>query len=324
MLDALCLAAGLALLLGGGHMLVRGASGLARDLGVPPLVVGLTVVAFGTSAPELAVNVTAALRGDTALSFGNVVGSNIANIGLILAVASMMRPLEVRGTVISREIPMMLVATAAVIVLGLDRIVAASEGYDRSDGLILLLLFAVFLYYTVAEVLRGRARDPLLAQAAERAAAGRLYSIAASTVVAVVGLAVLVGGAEITVRAAVGLATELGVPDSVVGLTLVAVGTSLPELATSIMAVRSGQVDLAVGNVVGSNIFNLLFILGITSSIRAVPMPEGGSSDLIALAAFSAALLTVSLSQQKRIVRPEGAGLLALYLGYSATRVILG
>jgi len=320
-LDLIWLALGLALLLGGGEMLVRGASGLAREFGVPPLVIGLTVVAFGTSAPELAVNVTAAWHGDSALSFGNVVGSNIANIGLILGVSATVRALEVHGTVISREIPMMLVATAAAVVLGLDRIVAAPEHYDRSDGLMLLLLFGVFLYYTIAEVLRGRGRDPLVRQAEARGATGRLQTIASSTVVALVGLGTLVGGAELPVGSAVALATALGVPKAVVGLTLVAVGTSLPELATSVIAVRAGQLDLAVGNVVGSNIFNLLFVLGATATVGNVPVPQAGGTDLAALALFSAALLTVARSQRHRIVRLEGIALLVAYLAFTGWRV---
>ncbi|MDX1649915.1 MAG: sodium:calcium antiporter, partial [Myxococcota bacterium] len=224
LLDLVVLVMGLALLLGGGEGLVRAASALARELGVPPLVVGLTVVAFGTSAPELAVNVTAALRGDADLSFGNVVGSNLANIGLILGLAAVLRSLEVSGTIISREIPMMLVATATAIVLGLDRLHdPVPEVYDASDGLVLLLLFGVFLFYTVAEVLRGRGEDPLVAQAAARVSAGRLRSLATSAAAAGVGLAVLMVGAELTVQSAVDLATALGVPAAVVGLTVVAV-----------------------------------------------------------------------------------------------------
>lgn len=322
MLDLVVLVVGLALLLGGGEMLVRGASALARELGVSPLVVGLTVVAFGTSAPELAVNVSAAWRGDAALAFGNVVGSNIANIGLILGIAALVRALEVRGSVVSREIPMMGVATAAAIILGLDRLVRAPELYDRADGLMLLLLFGVFLYYTVAEVLRGRTLDPLVAEAETGTRGSRLHTIAGGVLVGALGLVILIVGADLTVGAAVTLATALGVPKSVIGLTLVAVGTSLPELAISLIAVRRGQLDLAVGNVVGSNLFNLLFVLGATATILPVPIPAGGAVDLLALAGFSAALLVVSLSSHRRIVRGEGAVLLAAYLGFSAWRVL--
>jgi len=323
LLDALTLVLGLTLLLAGGEALVRGASALARELGVSPLVVGLTVVAFGTSAPELAVNVTAAWRGDSALSFGNVVGSNIANIGLILGLAASVRALEVAGTVVSRELPMMGVATAAVVVLGLDRIRMESEVYDRSDGLLLLLLFGVFLYYTVAEVLRGRTRDPLMQQAEVRPVGERLGTVVGSAVVAVLGLGALTVGAELTVRSAVALAEVAGVSKAVVGLTVVAVGTSLPELATSLMAVRRRQLDLAVGNVVGSNIFNLLFILGTTATIHPVPMPAGGGLDLLVLAVLSLALIPITLSRH-RVARTEGALLLTAYVVFMVGRVALG
>jgi len=322
LLDLLTLTLGLALLLAGGEALVRGASALARELGVSPLVVGLTVVAFGTSAPELAVNVTAAWRGDSALSFGNVVGSNIANIGLILGLAASVRALEVAGTVVSRELPMMGVATAAVVVLGLDRIRMESEVYDRSDGLLLLLFFGVFLYYTVAEVLRGRTRDPLMQQAEVRPVGDRLRSVLGSVVVAVLGLGALTVGAELTVSSAVALAEVAGVSKAVVGLTVVAVGTSLPELATSLMAVRRNQLDLAVGNVVGSNIFNLLFILGTTATLHPVPMPAGGGVDLLVLTVLSLALIPITLSRH-RVARAEGVVLLAAYVAFVVGRVAL-
>lgn len=321
--DLLLLLGGLVLLLGGGEMLVRGASALARELGVSPLVVGLTVVAFGTSAPELAVNVTAAWRGDAGLAFGNVVGSNIANIGLILGLAAVWKALSVRGVVVSREMPMMGVATAAAVILGLDRLVDQPELYDRADGLMLLLLFGVFLYYTAAEVLRGRGQDPLVEEAEDQRRQSRLRTVASGLLVGALGLVILVAGAELTIGAAVDLATDLGVPKSVVGLTLVAVGTSLPELATSLIAVRRGQLDLAVGNVVGSNLFNLLFVLGATASIHPVPVPAGGGVDLIALGVFSAALLTFSLGAGRRIIRAEGWALLAAYGIYSTWRVLL-
>jgi len=312
---------GLALLLVGGEMLVRGASTLAGELGVSPLVVGLTVVAFGTSAPELAVNVTAALEGGAVLSFGNVVGSNVANIGLILGLCAALRALDVAGTIVTREIPMMLVGTAAAIVLGLDRIVARPEGYDRADGLVLMLLFGVFLYYTTAEVLRGRGHDPLLEQAEARTVDRRLRPLAESGGIAALGLVLLVGGAELTVRGAVALAVDLGLPEAVIGLTLVAVGTSLPELATSLISIRRGRLDLAVGNVVGSNLFNLLFVLAVTAFIEPVPMPAGGAGDLLALGAFSAALLTFAVGRHQRISRPEGLLLLTAYLAYTIGRV---
>lgn len=320
LLDLAMLAAGIALLIGGGEGLVRGASGLARQLGVSPLAIGLTVVAFGTSAPELAVNVLAAMRGDTGVSFGNVVGSNIANVGLILGCAALVRPLEVQSAVIVREMPMMLVASAAVLVLGLDRASGRAEVYDRGDGMALLLFFSIFLYYTIAEVLRGRRTDPLVHES--KSATSGPSATAPSVLLAVAGLVGLALGAEGTVRGAVSLAETLGVPRAIVGLTLVAVGTSLPELVTSVVAARRGQVDLAVGNVVGSNIFNLLFVLGVTSTIRPVAIPAGGVVDLSAMAVFSAALLFLAATHGNRLVRWEGGVLLFAYLAYVVARVV--
>ena len=166
MTDLLVLALGIALLIGGGEAMVRGAAALARQLGVPPLVVGLTVVAFGTSAPELAVNVIAAVRGNGAVAFGNLIGSNLANVGLILAMSAVIRPIAVESVVVNREIPMMLLASAATVIMGFDVLRGAdSSSYDRSDGLLLLLLFGVFLYYTIADTLRRRGSDPLVQQA---------------------------------------------------------------------------------------------------------------------------------------------------------------
>ncbi|NDY43549.1 sodium:calcium antiporter, partial [Dissulfurirhabdus thermomarina] len=160
LIDAGLLLLGLALLVGGGEVTVRGASALAREAGVPPVVVGLTVVAFGTSAPELAVNVAAAVTGRGGVCFGNIVGSNLANIGLILGTSALLRPIRIRGVIITREIPMMLLATAAALVLGFDGALRGlPEAYDRADGLVLVLLFGVFLYYTAADVLRNRPDD---------------------------------------------------------------------------------------------------------------------------------------------------------------------
>jgi len=323
LLDLLQLVAGLAILLGGGEMMVRGASALARLLGVSPLVIGLTVVAFGTSAPELAVNGLAALQNNAELSFGNIIGSNIANIALILGCMALVRPLDIESSVVSREIPMMLLATAAVLVLGTDRIRGSAEGYDRYDALILLLFFSVFLYYTLAEVLRRRTTDPLFTQARQLGHPTRLKSVVGSLLLMAGGLAALSGGAQITVNAAVSLAEALEVPSVLVGLTLVAFGTSLPELATSLVAVRRGQVELAVGNVVGSNLFNLLVVLAVTALLRPIPLPANGHFDLGVMALLSVALLLVSHSHGRRIVRVEAALLLTIYVSYILRRVAI-
>ncbi len=314
--ESLQLVLGIALLVAGGEAMVRGAAALAQQLGIPPLVVGLTVVAFGTSAPELAVNVTAAVRGDGAIAFGNLIGSNLANVGLILAGAALVKRLVVHSAVITREIPMMLLASAAVLVMGFDvlRGDAASQ-YDRAEGLLLLLLFAVFLYYTIAETLRRRASDPFVQQVRDHEIGSRLRSAGTSLGLVVLGLAGLTFGGQLTVAGAVEIAAALGAPKALVGLTVVAVGTSLPELSASLLAARKGETDLAVGNVVGSNIFNLLFVLATTSTIQPVPVPPAGQVDLVVMVGFGAALLVLSATG-RAIGRGEGALFLLAYLGY--------
>ncbi len=321
MINGLLLLVGLGLLLGGGDLLVRGASALAKNLGVSSLVIGLTVVAFGTSAPELSINMLAALQGNGAISFGNIIGSNIANIALILGVAAVIKPLDIQGSIISREIPMMLLASLAALVMGLDTMLRSQEAsFDRADALLLLLLFGVFLYYTLSEVLRTRRHDPFVEQAAEMRPQSHWQSLAVNSGLVVGGLGALVLGGKLTVDAAVHIAEAMQVPKVVIGLTIIAVGTSLPELVTSIMATWRGQTDLAVGNVVGSNIFNLLFITGLSSAVTPIAIPAGGVADLIIMTLLSLLLLPLAMTNQKKIVRSEGIFLLVAYVGYIVWR----
>ncbi|RKY17687.1 MAG: sodium:calcium antiporter [Planctomycetota bacterium] len=329
-MDIVLLLLGISLLVGGGHWLVKGASELARALGVSPLVIGLTVVAFGTSAPELAVNVSAALQGRGEISFGNVIGSNLANIGLILGVTALFKPLPVQGCLIRRELPLMLLATAAVVSLALDPWLRGESAYfDRGDGVVLLLFFAVFIYATASEVLRGRSTDPMLAQSLDEAGdapeptpdGASLWGAAGA---GLAGLLALLAGGRVTVDAASEIARAAGVSEAVIGLTVVAVGTSLPELVASVVATAKGAPDIAIGNVVGSNLFNLLFVLGITASVRPVEVPADGLPDLMALAVLSALMLPLALTYQRRVVRREGALLLALWAGYTLWRCTAG
>jgi cation:H+ antiporter len=297
-IDLLLLLVGLALLLGGGEFVVRGATGLAQSLGVAPLVIGLTVVAFGTSAPEMAVNVIAAWQDKGDISFGNIIGSNMANIGLIVGCTAILRPILITGVVIAREIPMMLLATTAAIIMGFDTVLGVGpDYYDRADGLLLLMLFLVFLYYTVGDFVRQRAESDangMLDDTLTRAASS---GVPRSLAITGLGLLALIGGADITVDAAVNLARALGVSDVVIGLTVLAVGTSLPELVASVVATMRGHAELAVGNVVGSNIFNLLLVMGVTSVVRPVPVPAGGPLDLLVVALLSLILFLGSTSR---------------------------
>ncbi len=323
LLDVIILAAGFSLLIGGGELLVRGASALARSMGISPLIVGLTVVAFGTSAPELAINMIAAVKDNGDISFGNIIGSNISNIGLILGITAMIKPLDIHGSVIRREIPMMLLATLAVLVMGSDLILKNSAVlYDRSDGTLLLLFFSVFLYYTAREVIRGKNADPFIDQVDDVMSAQKLKSIALDLFFIAVGLAALIGGGKLAVNSAVSIAQSLHIPEVIIGLTIVAVGTSLPELVTAIIATLRGQTDLAVGNIVGSNIFNLLFVMALSSSVRPIPVPLSGQADLYVMTFLSFLLFPLAFSQM-RIVRLEGFLLLVIYIAYITWRIFI-
>lgn len=316
--NILLLIAGLGLLLAGGDGLVRGASSFARGFGIPPLVIGLTVVAFGTSAPELAINMMAALQKQSGISFGNVIGSNIANIGLILGASALLKPLSVESTVIRREIPMMILASLAAIIMGFDALLHQSPNfYDRTDGLVFLLFFSVFLYYTAGDVFRPKLSDQLVQEVQETKLAEESRRLTRDAILIVGGLAALIGGGKLAVDAAVRIAKFMAIPDVVVGLTIIAVGTSLPELATSLIATWRGQTALAIGNVVGSNIFNILFVLAVCSITTPISIPAEGYKDLLAMGLLAVILLPFAISDKSRIMRWEGALLLIFYLGYT-------
>ena len=324
--DLLITAVGLTLLVVGGDLMVRGASSLAARYGVSPLAIGLTVVAFGTSAPELFVNVTAAWQGNTGLSFGNIFGSNMANIGLIIALTALMGPLHIKNVVTSREVPMMLLATVVAAVLGIDAVLDGGvSSFDRGDGIVLLLLFTVFAWYTLRDLVRQRNGNGDDGDDFSAGPAPEIPKLALGTSIAftLVGLAGLAAGGAVAVEGAVGLARELGVSEAIIGLTLLAIGTSLPELVASIIAILRGHPDMAVGNVVGSNIFNLLIVLGATATIREIPVPEGGLTDLLIVILLSGLLWLTSTSQGRTIIRTEAVLLLVTYLGYMGIRTLL-
>ncbi len=319
---------GMMLLVVGGDLMVRGASSLARSLGISPLAVGLTVVAFGTSSPELAVSLGAALNGSGNLAFGNIFGSNLANIGLIIGLSALIRPLPIDGLVTRRELPMMILAVAAAWVMASDVVLGESVAqYSRSDGLVFLLFFVVFIYYTVGDLIKQRSEANRHSangegdsqsnsdRAGDRRALRDLSWIA-------LGLVGLLLGAKLTVDGAVAIALGLGVPEVVVGLTVISVGTSLPELVATLSAVRRGELAIAVGGVVGSNIFNILLVCGLTSLVTPISIPDGGLMDLAMTAILSLALLLTARTHSRLILRWEGAGLLLSYLGYMVWRIL--
>ncbi|RMD60346.1 MAG: sodium:calcium antiporter, partial [Planctomycetota bacterium] len=295
--DAATFAAGAAALILGGEILVRGAVALAGRLGVSRLFIGLTVVAFGTSAPELALNLAAALNGHPQISFGNIIGSNIANIGLILGLSALLRPLVVQASLIRRELPLMLAATAGLIALAVappgavvgGRTIAA---LSRLDAAALLTGFAGFLWMAARSLRRG-AEGVLQAEIEEVMHSTPSMRLGGAWALTLVGLALLAGGGKLAETGAVGLAVGLGVSQAFVGLTIVAVSTSLPELAASLSAMRKGHSDIAVGNVVGSNLFNILLIMGLTAMVEPTTLPPGAWRALLAMAVLSAALVPI-------------------------------
>ena len=312
-IDSLLVLGGLALLVAGGEALVRGASGVALIARVTPAIIGLTIVAAGTSMPELVVSTQAAIEGSPGLAIGNVVGSNIFNIGAILGLTALVSPLRISGNTVRLEWPVMMLAGILLHLLARDAWV------DRLEGGFLLTAMVTFMAYAVW--IGRRASDPTeQAQFAQLATAsfGRSGRAALlfNLVSVILGIGLLAGGSTALVRGAVGVASGLGVSDTVVGLTIVAAGTSTPELITSLMAARRGQDDIAVGNVVGSNIFNVLGILGATALVHPVPVPP----EILARDNWwmmGASLLLFPLMKSgMRINRFEGAVLLLGFMIY--------
>jgi len=320
MLSFALLFVGLFLLLAGGAALVRGASGIAESYGVSPLVVGLTVVAFGTSAPELVVNIIGALKGETDIAFGNIAGSNLANLGLVLGSAALITPIAIEGQIIRRELPLLLLATTMLMVMTLDSFLKGFNPIlDRSDGLILLLTFGVFLYIMVMDYVR-QTSDPLLTSIGSHSpklekADTRDWMFVAG---GIIGLTL---GGEMSINNGIKLAEILGVTTTVVGIAVIAIGTSLPELVTSIIAAMRKEADLCVGNVIGSNIFNTLMVLPVSALVYPLSIPPRGTTDIIVTFVFAAALIPVFIFRNKMMSRLSGGLFLACYLAYMFFRV---
>lgn len=310
---------GLLLLLAGGVSMVRGASGIAELYGVPPVVVGMTVVAFGTSAPELVVSVVGALEGETALAFGNITGSNLANIGLVLGTAAIVMPIALQGKIIRRELPLLLLATMVLLVLTLDVTLRSSIAIlDRSDAVLMLLLFGIFIYITVLDCLRQQ-QDPLVTTVDQLPIVSYLER-RTNWIMVFAGIAGLTLGAQLTINQGADLASSMGVPPVVVGMLVIAIGTSLPELITSVFAALKGDADLCVGNVIGSNIFNAMFVLPISALIHPLEVPAGGSLDILVSLIFSIALIPVFIAGKTIMSRPIGAAFLVAYIVYMIAR----
>ena len=310
MLNFLYLFGGIAAIVLGANWLVDGASSIAKKFGISDLVIGLTIVAFGTSAPELTVNMFSALEGSTDIAIGNVLGSNIANILLILGITSIIYPLVIQHNTTWKEIPLSLLAAVVLGIIANDQLIDNSPGgtfVSTIDGLVLLSFFVIFLVYTI-EISKNQ-------PAAEEIA--KPMPMRKALLFVALGLAGLFFGGQFFVDGAISVASQLGMSERLIGLTIVAVGTSLPELATSVVAAFKKNADIAVGNVVGSNIFNIFFILGLTSTIKPLPFSPASNIDILVtiLASFLLFLTTITLGR-KKVDRAEGAIFVLLYISY--------
>ncbi len=307
-LGGLLVLAGLLLLYYGAEYLVTGSSHLALSFGVRPLVVGLTVVAFATSMPELMVSLLAATRGASSMAAGNIIGSNIANIGLILGVAALIAPIAVARSTLVREVPLMVVASLAVYLVSLDGEIAFANGLFLFLGLLVFLAYCVLTARDLSVPLDGAVE-----KAVEEASAGR----GRNAVLVLLGMTGLALGAELMVRGAVMIATLLGVSEVIIGLSIVAVGTSLPELAASVMSAWKGEMDISVGNVIGSNIFNVLFVLGVCPMIKPITIEQRlltlDFPIMLSFCALLVALLTM-MPPRLQLDRKRGGVLLGAYL----------
>ena len=311
-LNVLFFAGGLVLIIFSANWLVDGASALARRFGISEMVIGLTIVGFGTSTPELSVNVFSAMSGATDIAIGNVVGSNVANILLILGISAIIFPIDVSKNTKWKEIPFSLMAALVLLIMALRFFVSGGSDctpvLDFADGLILLSFFIIFMVYAFKV-----ARNPDIA--ADVATSDK--PVWRMMLLIVAGLAGLFFGGKFMVDGAVFIARMAGLSEKVIGLTIVAVGTSLPELATSVVAAIRKKGDIALGNVVGSNIFNVFFILGITALIRPLPVSASMITDLVVLAGTSMLLfISAVIIGTNRITRSEGVFFVVCYISY--------
>ena len=323
-LNILLILVSLAMILYGANWLTDGGSTVAKRFGISELVIGLTVVAFGTSTPELVISVVSAMKGSGGLAIGNVVGSNIFNVLLIVGVVALIRPIKVDRDNMTTELPLTVLASVALLVCANGHLLDGdgSDGLSRVDGLLLLLFFVIFMRHTFNIARRGddSAAAGGVAVSAE-AVSGKELALGVGKII--VGLAGLIWGGDIFVDKASALASVLGVSDAVIGLTVVAVGTSLPELATSVVAAVKGQSGLAIGNVVGSCIFNIFLVLGASATIHPLTMGGIGNFELLTMTG-SAVLFWLFgwISKKRTITRGEGAVMVACFVAYTAVLIM--
>ncbi len=301
----LWLIVGFVLLIKGADFFVEGSSGIAKALRVPSMIIGLTIVAMGTSAPELSVSISAAMQGSNAIAISNVVGSNIFNLIVVCGVCAMLSPLPIEKQTLKTEFPIAIGAGILLMVFCLDKTLGGV------DGIIFLVLFAIFLGWMVKSALDSRKNGEAVEEDEIKS-----LPIWLCFIYIVGGIIAIVKGGDLVVESATQIAKTFGLSETLIGLTIVAIGTSLPELVTSVVAAKKGEVEMAIGNVIGSNIFNILLILGISSSIKSIAVGMETIFDLILMTAMSMVVYVFGWSKQK-INRMEGAFMVAMYVAYS-------
>jgi len=309
---------GFVLLYFGAEWLVKGSSSLARSLGITPIVIGLTVVAFGTSAPELVVSLVSSIKGKSMIAVGNVVGSNICNIALVLGISAVLNPIKSDPAVVRRDIPIMLAISLYLLLLSFNSTLGRIEGATLFIGII---LYTFMNYYLAKKETAGAADIE-----SELEDIGFVASRPKQLVMIAVGIVGVVGGAQAVVDSAVFIMTELGVSEKFIGLTIVAFGTSLPELATSVVAAMRGEMDISIGNLVGSNVFNIMSVLGVASLVRPIPIPggfiESGLWIDYLVMMFTSFLPWLMMRKDFTVRRSDGIILLLCYVGYLTYLII--
>ncbi len=330
LIDILILIGGTILILGGANFLTDGASSLAKSWGITDLVIGLTVVAFGTSAPELVISVMSSIKGNAGIAIGNIVGSNIFNILVIVGCVALVSPIKVKRSYMSNEIPLVILS-ALVLFICANGVILDGDSMNqisRVDGLLMLLFFAIFMRYTLSIATEKQVTAPTPEAASEAVGVEKADEVKTlplwrSLLYVVGGLAALMYGGNLFVDGASGIARGLNVSESVIGLTIVAAGTSLPDLAASVAAALKNKPGLAVGNIIGSNIFNIFFVLGVASTVS--PLPLGGITNLDFLVLIAACLLFWLFGwffKKRTITRVEGAVLVACFIAYTVYLVV--
>ena len=319
-MDIVWLILGLLLILAGANWLTDGASAIAKKWGVSDLIIGLTVVAFGTSTPELSIGIISALKGSAPLAIGNVVGSNIFNIFVIIGVVALIHPIKIEPSILNTQIPLVILSSVALLAIGCGPWlgVPGPSEITRPESILLFLFLLIFMRYTFSQAKKASPEDP----SAQQASSLPPMNVWKAVGLVILGLGALVFGGDRFVAGASGIAASLGMSEALIGLTIVAAGSSLPELATSILAAIKGKTGIAVGNVIGSNIFNIFMVLGITGMIRPLPFEGIGVWDLLVMT--GASILFWIFGRQfgdKVINRFEGGILLSCYIGYIVAQI---